>query len=796
MARLNPPPSNFADVLTISEAADFLGVSTATLRNWDRSGKLKPRRHPQNDYRIYLHEDLEAVLRSADLSMLADESFAPQVDWSKMSDSEHFVQFYENDEFLIESASGFIGAALRSGGSSVVAVTPEHCSALNRKLVACGIDIAEAEANGRYVVFDAREALSRFMVGRTIDARRFDEFVGGAIGRMLKDNRRLHAFGEMVALLWADGNREAAIELERAWNKLAQQHRFALLCAYPIAGFNGNGLGDGIQDVCSCHSRVLPAESYATATTEEKRLRAITLLQQKAESLAAEIEHRSEVEKALSSRERELADFFENALEGLHKVGPDGTILWANKADYSLLGYSKDEYIGHPIAEFHADADVIADILQRLQNGESLVNFPARMRCKNGTIKHVQITSNVCFDEGEFAYTRCFTRDITREFQAEKALLETDRRKDEFLATLSHELRNPLAPICNSLDLLDRETCDESTRKEARSVIKRQVDQMTRLVDDLLDLSRVTRDKIELRKEIVDLASIIDSALETSRPAIDSAGHEWKVDLPEQPLRVEVDPSRIAQVFSNLLNNASKFTERGGIIEIKARQQGSEVVVSIRDNGIGIACEELAHVFDMFRQVDQSLEKSHGGLGIGLTLVRRLVELHGGTVNAQSEGPGKGSEFNVRLPAANSVEQKSQTQTAKNGKETAISNLRVLVVDDNHDSGHTLALLLKHKGHEVRTAGDGLEAITVAEEFRPDVILMDVGMPKVNGYEATRRLRETPFGKDIMIVALTGWGQASDIASSIEAGCSAHLVKPVDFTKLESLLATAKKSGA
>ncbi len=229
MARLNSPPSNFADVLTISEAADFLGVSTATLRNWDRSGKLKPRRHPQNGYRIYLHEDLEAVLRSADLSTLTDESFAPQVDWTKMRDSEHFVQFYENDEFLIESVSGFTGAALRDGGSSVIAATPEHRHALERKLVTCGIDVAEAESTGRYVVLDARETLSRFMVGSSVNPRLFDEVIGSVIGRLAKSGRRVHAFGEMVALLWADENREAAIELERA---VEQTGRPIPLCAF------------------------------------------------------------------------------------------------------------------------------------------------------------------------------------------------------------------------------------------------------------------------------------------------------------------------------------------------------------------------------------------------------------------------------------------------------------------------------------------------------------------------------------------------------------------------------------
>ena len=791
MARLDQPSANFADCLTIGEAAEFLGVSTATLRNWDRSGKLKPRRHPHNGYRIYLHEDLEIVLRTADLSTLTDESFAPQVDWTKMGDSEHFVQFYENDDYLIESVSGFVGAALKAGECSIVAATPEHRRALERKLRACDIDVVSAQASGRFLVLDAQETLMKFMVDGAPDQRCFEETVGRAIGRLRESGQRVHAFGEMVAILWADGNREGALALEQLWNNLAKQYRFALFCAYPIAHFGSDGKSDGLEGVCSCHSRVIPAESYAAFDTADKRLRAITLLQQKANSLKAEIEHRREVERVLFKRERELADFFENATEGLHKVGADGTILWANKAEFSQLGYTHDEYVGHPITEFHADADVIADILQRLGRGETLQNFPARLRCKDGTIRHVLISSNGRFEDGEFAYTRCFTRDVTEQWQAEKALVDADRRKDEFLATLSHELRNPLAPIRNSLALLENRSCDEPTRKQARSVINRQVEQMSRLVDDLLDISRVTRDKIELRKEVVDLAAIINNSLEISRPAIESAGHHLKVDLPQAPILLHADPARLAQVFSNLLNNAAKFTECGGLIEIVAKQQAREVIISVRDDGIGIPCEELAHVFDMFRQVDQSLEKSHGGLGIGLTLVRRFVELHGGTVNAQSEGPDKGSQFTVRLPVAEGALPQSKTRTARTDETTA--RFRILVVDDNQDSGHTMSLLLKIKGHEVRTAHDGLEAISATEEFRPDVILMDVGMPKLNGYEATKLIREMPSGKEIMIVALTGWGQASDVARSIEAGCSAHLVKPVDFPELEKLLGTAKK---
>ena len=792
MARVNSAATNFADCMTIGEAAEYLGVSTATLRNWDRSGKLKPRRHPQNGYRIYLHEDLQGVLQSADLAAVGEDSFTPQVDWSQIGASEHFVQFYEHDEFMIASVAGFLAAALNRNDYAVVAATPEHRRDLQARLIADGVDVAEAQAAGRYIALDAQEALNNLMVGRKLDLGRFNSTIGPLVTELAETGHRVHAFGEIVALLWGEGNREAAIELEQLWSELGKRHQFALFCAYPIAGFNGGDEFDAFNGVCSCHSRVIPAESYSAVADSEERLRAISLLQQKAHSLQTEIEHRHVVEKTLSQRERELSDFFENATEGLHKVGGDGTVLWANKADYELLGYTEDEYVGRSIKHFHADADVIENILQLLGRGETLMNFSARLRCKNGAIKHVLISSNAYIENGELFYTRCFTRDITEQWQAEKRLLEADRRKDEFLATLSHELRNPLAPIRNALELLDRSGGNVDTMREAASVVRRQVTQLTRLVDDLLDISRITRDKLELRKQDVELGSIINSAIEASRPGIHAAGLRLQVSLPDEPVRLHADPARLAQVFSNLLNNAAKFTPSGGLIQLDARQVDREAVVSVRDNGVGISCDALAYVFDMFRQADESLERSQGGLGIGLTLVRRIVELHQGTVNAQSEGTGKGSEFTVRLPVSSAARESKPRRPAK---EAPAVRRRILVVDDNKDSGDTMCILLRHKGHEVWTARDGLEAVAKAGELEPEIILMDLGMPKLNGYDATRRIRETKSGQNMYIVALTGWGQPGDIARSLEAGCSAHLVKPVDFAALDELIAKAPTSG-
>jgi PAS domain S-box-containing protein/excisionase family DNA binding protein len=784
-------PSNasprFDDYYTVGEAAKYLGVSPATLRNWDRSGKLRPQRHPHNGYRIYLHEDLQTLLQS--VGPPQESGSTGGLTHDDVDEGEHFVQFYEDDEYLLDSLHEYVAGALEAGQASIVVATEAHRTGLITKLAAAGLDVAEAMATDRLVMLDAGQTLAQFMVEGSPDPRQFERSVGSLVAGACQRFGRVHAFGEMVALLWADGNRQAAIELESLWNDLGRQHRFRLFCAYPIGGFESGDVAD-FEGVCTCHSRVVPAESYSDSVDTDERLRAIAFLQHRAQSLEAEIEHRREVQTVLSQREKELADFFENASEGIHKVGADGTVLWANRAEYELLGYKAEEYIGHSIREFHADADVIEDILARLGRGETLQNYAARLRCKGGGIKHVLINSSACFEEGEFAYTRCFTRDVTQIWQAEQALREADRRKDEFLATLAHELRNPLAPIGNALAALRLSGVDE----ESLSIMQRQLGQLTRLVDDLLDVSRITRNKIELRKQMTDLASIIRSAVETSRPLIDAQGHELRMQLPKEPVRLLADPTRLGQVFSNLLNNSAKYTPAGGRIELTAEVAGREVVVRVRDNGVGIACESLPHVFDMFRQGDGSLERSQGGLGIGLSLVQRLVVLHGGSVTALSEGPGTGSEFVVRLPLAKPAERASNRGPAD--QEPKSPPRKVLIADDNRDSGETLAKLLRLKGHDVRTARDGIEAAQVAEAFAPDVILMDVGMPRLNGYDATRRIRQTPWGKDATIIALTGWGQAEDVQRSVEAGCTAHLVKPVNFAALDRLLAGAESANA
>ncbi len=798
---------------------------------------------------------------------------------------------------------------------------------------------------------------------------------------------------------------------------------------------------------------------------------------------AAVVLQQQRSEQQARRNERELTDFFDNATVGLHWVGPDGTILRANKSELDLLGYTPDEYIGHHIAEFHADEDVIEDILRRLWAGEHLRDYEARMRCKDGVIKHVLIDSSVLWQDGDFVHTRCFTRDITERKQAEEtrlrlaaivessddaiigqelngtisswnraaqrlygytldevvgrpiailippdqtddfatimerlrrgepvenyetvrvakdgrrvdvsltislisntegkiigvskiarditvrklteaalqkqterlrllweaaavlltaekpdamlrdllskigphlgvdtycnflvdesgealrlmawegipvemvrfltlefgqsvcgtvalhrqpivathvqrsddpkvqlvksfglrayawnpllagdrllgtlffasrtrdefdpdevAFMETichyvtvayerlrllneltdaDRRKDEFLATLAHELRNPLAPIRNAVQMLRLKGPDEPELHWGRDLIERQVEHLTRLIDDLLDISRITRNRLELRKQRVELAEVITAAVESSRPAIEQGGHELTVTLPSQPIYLNGDLVRLAQVFLNLLTNAAKYTEHGGRIWLTAERQSSDVVVRVKDTGVGIPAEKLPRLFEMFFQVDRTLERSQGGLGIGLSLVRQLVELHGGRVVARSEGVGKGSEFIVSLPVLIDNSKPPQSPAPSGNGRTKSPDRRILVVDDNRDSADSLAMLLRLTGNEVHTAYDGVAGVETAERVRPDVVLLDIGMPKLNGYEVCRRIRGEAWGKGLMLIALTGWGQDDDHRRTVEAGFDAHMVKPVDPTALAELFASRSQA--
>jgi PAS domain S-box-containing protein len=379
--------------------------------------------------------------------------------------------------------------------------------------------------------------------------------------------------------------------------------------------------------------------------------------------------------------------------------------------------------------------------------------------------------------------------DITERKQIEAALKEGDRRKDDFLATLAHELRNPLAPISSAVQILKLQPSSDPLLQSASDMIGRQVRHMARLIDDLLDVSRITRGKLQLRKEQVELSAVMEQALEAARPHIEQSNHQLHVNLPTAAIWLNADPVRIAQVFSNLLNNAAKYTEAGGQLWLSAYLEGEEVVVTVKDTGIGIPPEHLGTLFQMFSQVQSALHRSHGGLGIGLSLAQGLIEMHNGTIAAVSGGLGQGSEFIVRLPvvARDSLSQPSFPISEPAGA----AGCKVLVADDNQDAALSLASMLKMLGNEVSTAHDGQEAIDVGENLHPDIVLLDIGMPRLNGYETAKRMRERPWGRDAVLVAITGWGQEEDKKRAMLAGFDHHLVKPAEISELRRILVDA-----
>jgi len=395
-------------------------------------------------------------------------------------------------------------------------------------------------------------------------------------------------------------------------------------------------------------------------------------------------------------------------------------------------------------------------------------------------------------DDGTVLGMTGVMQDITEKKREEEALREADARKDEFLATLAHELRNPLAPLRSSLEILRKEGISQEAREAARLVMLRQVNQMVALIDDLIDISRISTGRIDLHMAPVTLSEVVEGALEISRPLIDARGHAFSLELPESPIHLGADKTRIAQILSNLLNNAAKYSGQNGRISLSAELEGGSVVVTVRDSGIGIAPEMLSRVFEMFVQVDNRLERAEGGLGVGLTLARRLAELHGGTLEAHSGGLGRGSEFMLRLktiPAS-----RDGALPAPHGASALQpGRRRILVVDDNVDHAESLAILLRLEGHEVHTAYDGLRGLDAFSAARPDIVLLDIGMPGLNGYETARRIRERDDAGRTKLVAISGWGQLRDRKLSESAGFDHHLVKPVEPAELQRLMADETK---
>ena len=405
----------------------------------------------------------------------------------------------------------------------------------------------------------------------------------------------------------------------------------------------------------------------------------------------------------------------------------------------------------------------------------------------DGSIVYVQNDVEPLYDrQGAVCGCVSVCVDMTAHRQVEEVLREADRRKDEFLATLSHELRNPLAPVRNALEVLRRSAHDPALSERALAIMERQVRQLVRLTDDLLDVSRITRNRLELRRERIDLRAVIGSAIETIEPLSDAAGHTVAVQLPEGPLWVHADFTRLSQALANLLHNAVKYTDRGGRITVTASADAGEAVVTLIDTGIGIDPAQLPGIFEMFVQIEPTGYRARSGLGIGLALARRLVELHEGTIAARSEGIGKGTTFIIRLPAIGA----ERETPARAGASRTAGSCRVLIAEDIPDAAEMMRIMIEGMGHQVRIAADGVQAVELAHDFQPEIALLDVGMPRMDGYEAARRIRAA-FGGGIVLVALTGWGQEHDRQRAYAAGFDYHVTKPAEPDALESLIASA-----
>jgi PAS domain S-box-containing protein len=515
-----------------------------------------------------------------------------------------------------------------------------------------------------------------------------------------------------------------------------------------------------------------------------------------------------EQRRELARSEEILQDFVSNATVGLTWLSEDGTVLWANRAQLSLLGYAQDEFVGRNIAEFHADPGTAARMLARLSRSEELDGYEAQLRAKDGGLRHVLINANVFWENGRFVHARCFTRDITERRALEEELRkryddlrEADRRKDEFLAMLAHELRNPLAPVRSATDLLRMRGDDRQTVEFVTNVLDRQVGHLARLVDDLLDVARITRGSIGLRRARLDLARLVGDVVQDHRRAIEDAGLSPEVQLPQAPVWMNGDATRIAQMLGNLLSNAVKFTARGGVIavclSVDPAQSNASLVV--RDTGVGMDQEMLPRIFDIFSQADRTLERKDGGLGLGLSIVKGLIHLHGGTIEAHSDGIGKGARFSISLPL--SGEPPALTKAPAVSRLPSRIGARVLIVEDNADAARTLKMLLELQGYAVSVAFNGQDGLRLASEWQPSAVLCDIGLPGMDGFAVAKELRRNPITGQARLIAITGYGKDEDRERALRCGFDEHIVKPADpellLEKLDGFtdVATASRTG-
>jgi PAS domain S-box-containing protein len=596
----------------------------------------------------------------------------PVIDWRHDSPHEHLVQFYDNDEFLISTISRFAQEGLSADETIILIATQAHLGPIGGRLLEAGFNLAALTESGRYVALDAAEALATFMVNGSPDAARFEQHIGRVVANAVERGERVRAFGEMVAVLWEEGATQSALRLESLWNELAGRFAFTLCCAYPMKGFPRGAHSEAFLHVCNAHTHVVPAESYNEHSSPADRLRTVAVLQQKARALEAEVAERRRTEDALRRRKEELTAFAENAPIGLHWVGPDGIILWANTTELEMLGYEPAEYLGHHIAEFHADPAAVDDMLVRLCRGERLRSYEARLRCKSGAIKSVMIDSSAFWDNGRFVHTQCFTHDVTRQKRAEQqlaatrdalaganenlehqvfertaSLREAVAQLEEFSYTVSHDLRAPLRGMqVYSQALLEDHA--NNLDAEARHCLQRIAENSSRLdrmVTDVLAFSRISRSELQLHR--VSLTKIVQDVIQ-QHPGMRPPNSEIRLEplhdvLGNEPL--------VEQILSNLLSNAVKFVVVGEIPRVRlwSEKVDGGVRLWVEDNGIGVSPLLQNRLFRLFERLHPNLP--YEGTGIGLAIVRKAATRMNGEVGVESNTP-HGSRFWIRLPAA------------------------------------------------------------------------------------------------------------------------------------------------
>lgn len=938
---------------------------------------------------------------------IAARELAPSVDWREMPESEHFVQFYETDEFLLDAMSGYVGMGLCTNDACIVVATKAHLEGLEERLRAKGLDVAAARAEGQIVLLDAADTLAKLMVDASVDAGRFAEIIGGMVRRAAECHGRVRIFGEMVALLWAAGNYEAVIRLEELWNQLHRTCSFALFCAYPMDGFGGTSFAKLFDEICIGHGRVIPAESYAALSDPEVRLRTIIQLQQRAKSLEAEAAERKRGREASTH----LASIVESSDDAIISKSLEGIIQSWNKGAERIFGYTAEEVIGKPIYILIPPdrVDEEPKILERLRRGERIDHYETIRMTKDGRLVDISLTISPIRDEaGTVIGVSKIARDITerrladdrlravkselevqvadlrrlhemsvgltstldidsvleevlraamavqgtdrgllllgdpereclavkvhsgfdeeflrqverelagdgacgacyaqrrrvvvedvevdagfapyreaalragfrachstplithggniigvlsvhfrqphrpseretrlmdlyarmaadiienarlhhrmqQELEERKQLLareqmaraeaeEANRMKDEFLATVSHELRTPLNAIIGWTHMLRRSGLDGALMDRAIETIERNARSQAQLIEDILDVSRVITGKLRLNIGPVDLAAVVNAAIDSVQLAADSKGLQLEVTLDPSARHLSGDAGRMQQVIWNLLANAIKFTPAGGHIDVRLERVGANARISVRDTGEGISRDFLPYIFDRFRQADGTSTRRHGGLGLGLAIVRHLVELHGGTVEAESPGEGCGTSFILQLPLA-AAHRGTKSQSPRppsycldetgNGQAKPLPSLegvQVLLVDDDPDTLQMLAAFMAECRADVQTAARVEEALEVLQWYRPDVLVSDLAMPGEDGYSLISKVRalEAATGRSTPAVALTAYVRVEDRARALSSGFNLFVAKPVEPSELIAAIANLTESG-